>query len=185
MDGKNAYSGYGGRENTKKNPTFIASAKHEEVVAKIMARARDLEPLGVITKAELVALSGEELIFTKKRYLLDRARRRLLRDEQILLCSVHKVGLQRANDTLKIDDSEVRLQRGRSAIRKSQRSLESIENFQALSTEEKRKFLSLQTITGLLNTISESGRVKQLESRVMDGWKKLDWKEGLDFLRGT
>ena len=105
---------------------------------KLIDRLKETPIGGVVTYPELCSVAGVD-VGTKgdKRHFLVTARKRLHRDCSIVFVPVPGVGLQRADDSAKVDQSGHQLRKSRRASGRAVAYAVAVDDFNALPNEKK------------------------------------------------
>ena len=101
------------------------------------------------------------------RYVMDAARRRLLRDEGKVFGAVTNEGLKRLNDAEKVDLFNSATKRIRRKARRTSRILMSV-NYDSLTPEEQTRHNLGLSVMGVISHITDGRKVRRLEAKIAE-----------------
>jgi len=172
-------------EKHAKNPKGIVSVPENEAKVKwLVERLLDVPATDVVTYEDLRKAAGCDVRF-RYRYLLEKARRRLKREHQILFVAVINQGLKRCDDLGVVEQGDRRLTLVRRQARRGAEEVACVQSFEGLSPEDRHRLLAQMSYFMVVNNALKPARVRQIEGRMANRIKELPWKEMLDGLKDT
>ena len=147
--------------NQHKRPTFEISIDTRMIYDRLKkSRVGD-----VVTYEELTKLVGRDVTDGAHGNLYS-ARRRLLREDQIVFDTVRKIGLQRLGDTEIVEASEADLARIRRAAKRAGRKLTCVQNFAGLQETHQTKHNAAMSLFAAVATITKQSQVRKIEAKI-------------------
>ena len=141
-------------------PTFSMSAD-TRAAFDLLASAK---VGGTVTYDDLAAVTRRD-VRGDDRYVVASARRALER-EGVIFGVLHGVGLKRLTDAEILADAERAYPRIRRASRRAALRALSIENFDALSAEDKSRHNAMVSVFGAVAAMTDYRSIKKIEQRV-------------------
>lgn len=134
-------------------------------VLNLYARLKSCKPGDEIPYEELSSLVGRD-VQHKFRYLLDAARNKVLREFGICFRCVTNKGLCCLDDVGKTVEGHGFIRRARAAVRKGQRVLHSVEDYNALPEDKRKEYLLSLSVLGAIDCATSPKRIDSLAGKV-------------------
>ncbi len=118
------------------------------------------------------------------RGLLATARRKALRDDEIVIDCVHGEGVKRLDDVGVVETLSTALRAIRKKSRKATNRVVGIKNYDQLSGAVKIQHNTYLSLLGAISSFSQASNQKKLESKISQSQSKLSLQETINLFSG-
>lgn len=131
------------------------------------------------TYQELHALIGRD-VQSAARSNVHSAIRHLLNNDSIVIACVRTVGYKRLADSDILGTGEQAINHIRRSARRGFQKVTAVQDYEALSADEKRRYNTLGSVLAMANHIAKGSSIKKVESKVADSAAMLSIANTLD-----
>jgi len=144
----------------------------------IAKRLSDLPVGNIVEYKELSGLAGKD-VRGKGAYMLQTARRILVRENNLMFGTVRGVGIKRLDDSAIADAGPVYIKQIRKSAKRKSANLGCVANFSGLPPDKKVSMLSSQTVLRFYAAVSSRKTMAQIGNAVTVTQKSLPFKATL------